>query len=99
MTRQSSVKTEKYLLTHCLGVLFLPQQTSKPKVKNMKKPFSFECINCNQVVTEKFSPIMLEVVKSGGACCNACCAVADSYYASPIYQAFEEAEENFDYYA
>lgn len=64
----------------------------------MKKPFSFECINCRQVVTEKFSPIMLEVVKSGGACCNACCAVAKSYHDSPIYQSFEESENNFDYY-
>ena len=27
----------------------------------MKKPFSFECINCRQVVTEKFSPIMLSI--------------------------------------
>lgn len=63
----------------------------------MKKPFSFECINCKQVVTEKFSPIMLEVVKSAGACCDACCNGAEAYYASPIYQAFEESEENYHY--
>ena len=65
----------------------------------MKKSFSFECINCRQVVTEKFSPIMLEMVKQSGACCDACCNGASAYYASPVYQAFEEAENNFDYYA
>lgn len=65
----------------------------------MKKPFTFECINCRKAVTEKFSPIMLEMVKSSGACCDACCNGAEAYYASPIYQAFEEVEENFDYYA
>ena len=65
----------------------------------MKKQFSFECNNCHQVVTEKFSPIMLEMVKHSGACCNACCNGAEAYYNSPVYQAFEEAENNFDYYA
>lgn len=65
----------------------------------MKKPFSFECINCRKVVTEKFSPIMLEMVKASGACCDACCNGAEAYYNSPVYQAFEEAENNFDYYA
>jgi hypothetical protein len=50
-------------------------------------------------VTEKFSPIMLEMVKQSGACCDACCNGAEAYYASPVYQAFEEAENNFDYYA
>ena len=64
----------------------------------MKKPFSFECINCRQVVTEKFSTIMLEMVKQSGACCDACCNGAEAYYNSPVYQAFEESENNFDYY-
>ena len=60
----------------------------------MKKPFSFECINCRQVVTEKFSLIMLEMVKAQGACCDVCCDGSKAYHDSPIYQAFEEAEEN-----
>ncbi len=60
----------------------------------MKKSFSFECIKCRRVVTEKFSPVMLEMVKESGACCDACCNGADAYYASPIYQAFEASDEN-----
>ena len=63
----------------------------------MEKAFSFECINCRRVVTEKFSPIMLEMVKQAGACCDACCDGAAAYYASPIYHAFEESEENMHY--
>ena len=63
----------------------------------MKKPFSFECINCRKVVTEKFSPIMLEMVRQSGACCDACCNGASVYYASPICQAFEKAEKNRHY--
>lgn len=65
----------------------------------MKKPFTFVCTNCQQSVTEKFSPIMLEMVKASGANCDACCNGAEAYFNSPVYQAFEEAEENFDYYA
>jgi len=37
---------------------------------------------------------MLEMVKAQGACCDVCCDGSKAYHDSPIYQAFEEAEEN-----
>lgn len=64
-----------------------------------KVAVTFECINCNLVVTEKMHKLQAEMVGQSGGCCDACCNHAENYFDGAEYQAFEEAEENFDYYA
>lgn len=68
--------------------------------QQQKVELTFECMNCLQLVTERMHKLHAEMIKhSGSGCCDACCNQAEAYYASPVYQAFEEAENNFDYYA